>query len=179
MFITASALAARTPGHRPTGVAGIVGRLGRGPPLFSSAASESFFLDAGRQFVLALGLHESGAAGHFEIAVADSHGRLAGAAADLLSPSDVGAVEGMRPEAHEGAILRLGGLMQGGAHACIPEWFFTGALLVENERFRLTIVSGSFPAQALTRVSDSQGAAAVFARFSGARCPGATRVAQY
>jgi hypothetical protein len=37
--------------------------------------------------------------------------------------------------------------MQRIAHACIPEWYLTSTLLVENERFRLTAVSGGTAAR--------------------------------
>ena len=77
------------------------------------ACFSELLLDSPRQFILPLRRHEGILAGHFQVAVARDLRSLDGAAADLLSPGNVGASEGVWPQAGEVAVLGLRRLVEG------------------------------------------------------------------
>jgi hypothetical protein len=90
-------------------------------------------LDAPRQLILPFGRDEGVFASHFQIAVASDLGRLDGASADLLSPSNVRPPERVRSESGEIASLCLGRLVESIANTRIPERLSRRAFLLEPD----------------------------------------------
>jgi len=109
---------------------------GRGRPVRASAVSfcgrRQPLLNSPGQFVLPLGRHEGLLARHLQVGVAGDVGGLDGAAADLLSPSDVGAAERVRTRTREVAAHRSRGRVQRLPDARVPHWLLRVVLLGED-----------------------------------------------
>jgi len=92
-------------------VAGGLGRARADCSFDLAGGSRQGLLDPAREFVLPLCCDERILAGHFEVTVTCDLAGFDGATADLLPPSDVGATEGVWPQAGEVAVLLLRGLV--------------------------------------------------------------------
>ncbi len=98
--------------------------------------------------------------------MAGNLGRLDGAAADLLAPGDIGAPEGVRPEARKVATLGSCGLVERVANARVPQRLSGCSLLLEDERIWRGVVLGSFPTITRKQVADAQAPFAIFALWA-------------
>src|SRR5579871_1471461 len=121
-----------------------------------------FLLDAPGQFRLAVQLDHGVFLGHPGAGVAGDARRLDTRSANFLSPRDVGAAQGVEPEAREIAAFQLGGVLQSLAHTGIPHRLLA-IVLREHPRIRRRRRQRSNPiAHSLDQAAQRQRALASF-----------------